>query len=106
MFAISSEIAKIAALLLAIFIPAITVYWNFRREAMKANQPPNVGQAGLIAIGGSLTSERGMVDWIESQRALAREIRLNREVHEDQARSMKRIADALDDISQHAKRRD
>lgn len=63
------EVIKIAVPILAVVIPCIGVYWTFRKEMVK-HANPTVGQPGLIAIGGALSSQEGAKLYIEEIRAL------------------------------------
>ena len=109
MFETTSEVTKLATLVLAVLLPAIGAFFLYRREMGKAVQPPSVGQAGLIAIAGGLTSERGMREWIESQEDMSKAILSLAAVNEHGAktigRELDRVAEALEEILREIRRR-
>jgi hypothetical protein len=108
-FETTSEITKLATLVLAVLLPAIGAFFLYRREMSKTAQPPNVGQAGLIAIAGGLTSERGMRDYIQSQEDMSKAILSLASVNEHGAktnsRELDRVAEALEEILREMRRR-
>jgi hypothetical protein len=73
-FGDTSDIAKTAALLLAVLLPAIGFLYQYRREMAKAASPPSVGAGGLAVVGGVLAGERATREYIESQEDMSRAI--------------------------------
>lgn len=98
----ASDVVKVAGLILAIFIPCIGAYFVFRKELIASKVPPNVGEAGLIAIAGGLTTKEGMMNYIESQQQIKETIedliKMNREVGTSIADGLTRQAKAMEEM--------
>ena len=74
MFEETSDVWKLAALMLAVLLPAIGAYYQYRREMWKASAPPNIGSGGLAVIGGVLAGEKVIREYIESQEDMSKAI--------------------------------
>ena len=102
----TSDVIKVASVILAILIPIIGVYFMFRREISKANAPPSVGPAGLFAIAGGLTSRDGMKDYIQALHEQAEATRDLAKVNREGVEEISRAARALEEIRHNMRIRD
>jgi hypothetical protein len=102
-----SDILKIAALILAILLPAIGGIFQYRREERKAAAAasnPTIGTAGLIAVGGAIASKEGAQLYVEEfQRATAAIDRLTEATHR-RADEDAKLVRAINNASEGAER--
>jgi hypothetical protein len=90
-----AEIVKSAALVLAILIPFLGALFAYKREMNKTSSP-NIGGAGLVAIGGALANKEETERFILSQDAMTQAIDRLQKTEAEHVNVMRRVCEVLE----------
>lgn len=109
----TTDVLKIAALFLAIFVPSIGVFWTLRMQLQKSAPPPagtaTIGTPGMVAIAGALASQETAKIYADEIEALVRaidrltdaqrrETEVNKRTGETYEKVLTRWSDVLDEV--------